>query len=396
VATTADFVADTTVAELDADPYPLYARMRRERPVAFVPAVDTWFVTRYNDVQLVGENPQLFTAENDSSPVEATFGRPTIITVDGDVHFELRRSFDGKFRPRTVESYIDGLVRPIAEHYADSLPAGGVTDLMAAYFEPVSVRSLAAVLGLSDVGSDDLRRWFKGMNLGATNYERDPHKQAQAEAVCAEIDRLVVPRMRALGGTPDDSTMSQLLHAGRDEGCPRDIDFVLPSLKVAILGGMQEPGHGAGSVLVGLFSRPEQLAEVVADRAAHLTAAVDEGLRWIAPIGTQFRFATADVEVAGTTIPAGSSVSAVLASANRDETVFDDPDTFDLHRSTRAQAAFGFGKHYCSGHSFARNQMRIELDVLLERHPMLAPAPGTVVEFRGWEFRAPARLPAQL
>lgn len=390
------FLDEVTVAELDADPYPVYARMRREQPVGYVPAVDSWFVTRYADVQLVADRTDLFTAVNDGSPVERTFGSPTIITVDGPVHHELRRSFDGKFRPRVVEGYIEDLVRPLAEELASQLPEGAEVDLMAAYFEPVSVRSLAAVLGLADVGSDELRRWFKGMNLGATNYEREDAKQAVADAVCADVDALVVPRMRALRDDPDDSTMAELLHAGREAGCPRDIEFVLPSLKVAILGGMQEPGHGAGSVLAGLFGRPEQLVEVAADPGGTLAAAVDEGLRWITPIGTQFRFATQDVELGGVVIPGGSSVSAVLASAGRDEAVYEHPDAFDLHRSTRAQPAFGFGKHFCSGHSFARHQMQIALEVLLTRFPEVAPVAGARVEFFGWEFRAPRTLPVTL
>jgi cytochrome P450 len=396
VSVSTSFLQQVTVAELDADPYPLYARMRREQPVGYLPCVDTWFVTRYRDVQYVGDNPDVFTAEHGQSPVELTFGRPSIITVDGPVHHELRRSFDGKFRPRVVEGYIEELVRPIAEQYLARIEPGQPVDLMAAYFEPISVRALAAVLGLADVSSAELRRWFKGMNLGATNFERDPVKQAVADAVCAEIDDLAVPRMRQLALDPDDSTMAQLLHTGREPGCPREIDFVLPSLKVAILGGMQEPGHGAGSVLAGLFTRPDQLAEVAADRAGLLPAAVDEGLRWVAPIGTQFRFAVRDVELGGTLVPAGSSVSAVLASANRDEDVFAAPDTFDLHRSGREQAAFGFGKHFCSGHSFARHQMRIALDVLLAEFPAIAPAAAAETRFTGWEFRAPVELPALL
>jgi len=95
-------------------------------------------------------------------------------------------------------------------------------------------------------------------------------------------------------------------------------------------------------------------------------------------------------------VPAGASVSAVLASADRDASVFDDPDRFDLNRSNKRQAAFGFGKHFCSGHSFARHQMRIGLEVLLERFPNLHPQPDTSVRFRGWEFRAPAALEVML
>lgn len=394
--TTGTFPADVTVAELDRDPYPVYARLRRERPVAYVPAVHTWFVTRFDDVQHVAEHPDDFPAATEETPVDVTFGKPTLITTDGPVHHDLRRSFDPNFRPRRVNEYVDDLVRPLAERYATGLAGRETAELMAEYFEPISVLSLATVLGLGDVDVDTLRRWFHGMNAGVTNFERDPAKQAAADGVIAEIDALVVPRMEALVDHPDDSTMSHLLHAGREPGDPRPIEYVLPSLKVALLGGMQEPGHAAGTVLCGLFGAPEQLELVRAQPAEHLTAAVEEGLRWVAPIGTQVRTTSRDVDVAGTVIPAGSVVSALLASANRAEAVFDDPDRFDLTRSNRNQAAFGFGKHFCSGHAFARQQMRIALEVLFDEHPGVRPDQDRPAWFRGWEFRAPGALPVLL
>lgn len=390
------FLAGVSVAELDRDPYPVYARLRREAPVAYVPAVDTWFVTRHDAVQHVAEHPDDFPAATEETPVDVTFGKPTLITTDGPVHHDLRRAFDPNFRPRRVNEYVDGLVRPLATQYAAGLVRGGAAELMAEYFEPISVRSLATVLGLGDVDVDTLRRWFHGMNAGITNFERDPAKQAVADAVIAEIDAVVVPRMERLLHRPDDSTMSHLLHAGRAPGDPRPIEYVLPSLKVALLGGMQEPGHAAGTVLCGLFTEPEQLEQVRRAPAEYLAAAVEEGLRWVAPIGTQVRTASRDVDLDGTVIPAGSVVSALLASANRDESVFDHPDRFDLTRTYRDQAAFGFGKHFCSGHAFARQQMRIALEVLLAQHPTLRPDPDRPAWFRGWEFRAPGELPALL
>ena len=386
------FLDDVNVADMNADPYPVYARMRRDQPVGYLPALNTWLVTRHADVRFVAERPDLFAAWTaEPSPVERTFGQPTIITTDGPTHHELRRSFDGKFRPRTVQSYIDQLVRPIAEHHANAL--GDRAELIAEFLEPISVRSLAAVLGLNNLDTDTLRRWFHGLNLGATNYEQDPEKQAKADATAAEIDSVCIPRLRKLLDDPDDSTMSHMLHAGRMPGDPRTVEFVLPSLKVAILGGMQEPGHGAGSVLAGLFTDPDQLAAAVADPGL-LPAAVEEGLRWIAPIGTQFRTSTADVELAGATIPAGAPVCAVLASANRDEEVYAEPDRFDLHRAIPQQAAFGFGKHFCSGHAFSRHQIRIALEVLFQRFPAIRQ--DGPIPFVGWEFRAPASLHVRL
>ena len=391
---TEDFLADVTVEDLDNDPYPIYARMRREAPVAYVPCVDTWFVTTHADVTKVAEDTANFTAESGTSPVEISFGTPAIIAVDGPVHHELRRSFDGKFRPREVDGYIEELVRPLAIAALANLAGRGEVDLMAEYFEPISVLSLGQVLGLGDIDADTLRRWFKGMNAGATNFERDPVKQAICDDVIAEIDELVIPRMEHLRSAPDNSTMSHMLHSGREPGDPRDIDFVLPSLKVAILGGMQEPGHGCGSVVVGLFSAG-QWGDVVNDRTL-IGKAVDEGMRWVAPIGTQFRVTRGEIELGGATLPAGAPVSALLSSANRDESVFPDPDNFDLYRDLNrvrgSQAAFGFGKHFCSGHAFARHQMRIALEVLVENYPNLSLDPVRPAQFKGWEFRAPTEL----
>jgi cytochrome P450 len=385
-----------SVADLDQDPYPVYARLRAERPVAYVPCVDTWFVTRYRDVQFVAEHPELFPATVGDSPQERTFGAPTIICVDGDVHHDLRRAFDPNFRPRRVLEYVDDLVRPLAEAALASLSDRSDAELMADYFEPVSVRSLAAVLGLTDVGTDTMRQWLHGLNLGATNFERDPVKQAASDEVCADIDAELVPRLERLSRHPDDSTLSHMLHAGTT-GTPRSVEYVLPTLKTAILGGMQEPGHGAGSVLAGLFSQPDQWDEVAARPSSTMAAAVEEGIRWVAPIGTQFRTTVADVELGGATIPAGAGVSALLSSANRDASVFSDADRFDLHRASlqeanKVQAAFGFGKHFCSGHAFARHQMRIALDVLVSAYPTMRADPDRPTRFRGWEFRAPAEL----
>ncbi|WP_088316748.1 cytochrome P450 [Kineosporia sp. R_H_3] len=407
------FLDDVTVEDLDADPYRIYARMRAELPVAHVPAVDSWFVTRHADVAFVAEHPDLFPAAAPGSPVERSFGAPTIITVDGPVHHDLRRAFDGNMRPKRVEGYVEDLVRPIAARHAAALAgaaaSGEPVDLLATYFEPISVLSLAAVLGL-DLDAQTLRRWFHGMSLGAINYEQDPARQAEADAVLAEVDAVVVPLLEHLAAHPDDSTLSHMLHAGRPAGDPRPVDLVLPSVKVAILGGMQEPGHGAASTLAALLAAPAQLAAVLAERTL-VAAAVEEGTRWVTPIGTQFRTAARDVEVGGATVPAGAGVSAVLASANRDAAVFPEPDVFDLFRhvpgraaegpvgaaaAAAGQAAYGFGKHFCSGHSFARHQMRIALEELLAAFPSVRPADDGPVEFRGWEFRAPVALPVLL
>lgn len=166
----------------------------------------------------------------------------------------------------------------------------------------------------------------------------------------------------------------------------------MPSIKVILLGGMQEPGHGAGSILAGLLAHPEQMRQVLADPETFVPKAVDEGLRWVAPIGTQTRQTTRAVELGGVTIPAGAAVAALVSSASRDESRFADPDRFDINRDEGNHAAFGFGHHFCSGRFFAREQMCLAVRLLLQRFPDLSLVHGKEPVFRGWEFRAPTTL----
>jgi cytochrome P450 len=388
----AAFAESITVEALEADPYPIYARLRREAPVCFIPAVRLWFVTRYQDVEFVGTHPERFTAQLDDSPVDRTFGSPTIITVDGQRHHELRRSLDSKYRPRHVNGYIDDLVRPIAELTLDGLAGRDRAELMADYLEPVSVLSLGKVLGVAHLGAARLRDWFWRLHQGVINFEGDPQREKVGSACSKEIDEVLSPLFDQLEAGGDDSTISHLLHSGVPAGICRPRGHVMPTLKVILLGGMQEPGHGAGSTLAGLLSNPGQLAAVRSEPDTLLAAAVEEGLRWVAPIGTQTRQVVADTELAGVRLPAGSPVGPLVSSANRDEARFTDPDRFDIFRRRQAHLAFGAGRHFCVGHAFSRAQIRIAIEVLLRRYPRLSTDPDQPPVFRGWEFRAPRRL----
>ena len=385
------FAESITVAELEEDPYPIYARLRREAPVCFIPAVGLWFVTRYDDVEFVGTHPELFSAQLDDSPVDRTFGSPTIITIDGELHHELRRALDAKYRPRHVNAYIDGLVRPVAAELLARLGGRDRAELMADYLEPLSVLSLGSVLGVAHLGAAQLRDWFWRLHLGVINFEGNPEREQVGTACSREIDEVLAPVFDRLEAHGDDSTIAHLLHSGMPAGGCRARDFVMPTLKVILLGGMQEPGHGAASTLVGLLSDPDQLAAARADPGL-LPAVVEEGLRWVSPIGTQTRQAAADTELAGVQIPRGGAVGSLVSSANRDETKFADPDRFDIFRPRHANIAFGTGRHFCAGHAFSRALITIAIGELLQRFPRLALDPHRAPEFRGWEFRAPRRL----
>jgi cytochrome P450 len=386
------FAESISIEDLEADPYPIYARLRQTEPVAFVPAANVWFVTRYCDVEIVTKNPELFSAEAATSPVERSFGKPTILTVDGAMHKELRSGVEPHYRPRQVATYIEGLVCPIVERQLSEIENVHQPDLMADYFEPISTLSLARSFGLAGVDVATLRKWFHGLSQGAINYEQDPRRQAISDETCQEIDEALLPHLAKLVQQPESSPLSHMLHHGMQEGHCRDPKLILPTVKVTLLGGMQEPGHGAGSVLIGLLRNPIQMQTLLSNMVEWLPRAVDEGLRWVTPIGTQMRVATQDVVIAGVTIPAGQPVAAVLSSANHDVAEFVDGHLFDMTRKKSSNASFGFGNHFCAGKWFAKSQIEIALRMLLQRFPNLQLVPNREPQFRGWEFRAPTTL----
>lgn len=375
-----------TIEDLDTDPFPVYARLRREDPIAPVPAANCWFATRWSDVEQIARSPD-FTAVSDEAPVNAAFGRPNVLTSEGPTHAALRGGIEPHYRPRRVAEYIDSLVRPIAEAQLAAFRASGSDDLLTEYFEPISALALARSFGFMEVDVPTLRRWFHGLSQGAINFERDPARDAICRAVVEEIEGVALPLLDRLAKAPDNSPLSHMLHSGMEPGQVRPASMILPSVKVTLLGGMQEPGHGAANLLVGLMQNPDQCAALRADMGL-LPQAIDEALRWIAPIGTMMRTALHDTTVNGIAVPEGTPVSCIFASANRDETRWDNPDAFDIHRPQKAHMAFGQGAHFCAGKWFAKAQIEVAMQVLLEAYPVLRFA-GDPPEFRGWEFRAP-------
>lgn len=390
----ATFAESITVADLDRDPYPIYSRLRKESPVAYVPAVNLWLVTRAKDVEFVTTHPELFTAEVTDSVLDRSFKGKSLLTMDGAEHIAMRKSLDSKYRPRTVSTYITDLVEPIARNQLNVIVSENRSELVSSYFEPISVLGLGAVLGLGHLSAETLQHWFHGLAMGATNFERDPEKQKISDLVESEMNHELMPIMERLLEHPDDSTMSHMLHSGMPEGERRTPEYILPTLKLTILGGMQEPGHGAAATFYALAKIPGAFDRLIKNPDLW-DDVIQEGLRWIAPIGTQTRQATADIELGGVVIPAGAAVAAVVASASRDESVFENPDDFDMDRPRQSNASFGYGPHFCAGHAFARELEKISLQVLIEGLPNISIADDEVVQFFGWEFRAPTELNAK-
>jgi cytochrome P450 len=381
-----------TVAELERDPYPVYAELRARAPIAYVPCLDTWMVTRWADVEAACEDPEAFPAHVEHSPTDRALGGVSMMTTDGEPARRRRRPFDATLRPRTVEARMPAVFEMLCRERLDAIERAGRAELVHDYFEPVSVLALAHAMGIADlVDAPMLARWFAGLAAGVSNYEDDPAKTARCDAVGAEIEAVVTPRFAQRLRGPGDDLITDLVTAF-DGPLDDRLAMAMPSFKLVLLGGLQEPAHGGATIAHCLLRHPDQLTAARADPAL-VPAAVEEGLRWTAPIGNLLRGVAPGTTLGGVTFPPDARAILVVASANRDREVWGPTaDDFDISRPRRNHLSFATGPHYCIGHHFARVQLRTAIAMLLERFPAIRLDPDHDVAYHGHEYRSPTAL----
>lgn len=382
-----------TVADLERDPYPIYAELRALAPAVKMPCLDVWMVTRWADVESACNDPAAFPAHVENSPTDRTLGGVSMMTTDGEEARRRRRPFDPTLRPRAIDATMPPVFAQVCGDRLDALARmGGGADLVHDYFEPVSVRSLAHLMGIAHLVDDPtLTRWFAALAGGVSNYEGDPAKTARCDAAVAEIEGVLLPEFERKEAAPDESLISHLLR-GSEGTFEERIALALPSFKLVLLGGLQEPAHGSATVTERLLAHPDQLAAVRAD-PTRIPAAVEEGLRWTAPIGNLLRGIAPGTSLGGMELPAGERAILIVASANRDREIWGPTaDDFDIARPKRGHLAFATGPHFCIGHAFARSQLAASIGMLLERFPNLRADPAEPAVYGGHEYRSPKSL----
>ena len=374
------------LGDLQADPYPIYRRLRAEEPVSFVPAADRYLVTRYEDIVHLERNPEIFSADETKSLMKRVMGH-SMLRKDGAAHKRERMAAEPALRPGVVKNHWMPLFKTIVDDLIDDFVADGRTDLFHSFAAPCASRCLGVLLGLPNVPWQDLATWSQAMMDGTGNYADDPEIWRRSEAASAGVDAALdemIPRLRE---NPDNSIISAMLHAA-DPLTPEEI---APNVKVIIGGGLNEPRDAILAGAIGLLENPDQRARVEADPALWRSV-FEEAVRWVSPIGMYPRQTTCETELGGVTLPKGARLGVVLASGNRDESVFDHAERFDINREKKPHIAFGGGPHFCLGTWAARIQVgEVALPTLFSRLRNLR-LDGTP-EWAGWVFRGPVHLP---
>jgi cytochrome P450 PksS len=385
-------VVDLASPAFKADPYPFYARLREENPVfpVTLPAgLAVWLVTRYDDVALVLRDEHFAKeAANALAPEEvARLPRPPglfkplthhMLNADPPNHTRLRALVQRAFTPGLVEG-MRGRVQVIADQLLDGVAGRSEVDLIRDYALPIPTTVIAEMLGVPVADRHRFHQWSRTILLASASRLRMWTALPSVWSFLRYIRRLIEARR----ADPRDDLVSALVRA-EEAGDRLTGDELVSMVFLLLVAGHETTVNLIGNGMLALLGHPEQLARLRSDEKL-IRPAVEEMLRYGSPVETATRrFARRDVPLAGTTIPRGALVLAVIASANRDGRQFPDPDRLDVGREPNKHLAFGLGPHYCLGAPLARLEGQIAVQSLLRRAPRLRLAvPAARLRWRG-------------
>jgi cytochrome P450 PksS len=401
---------DLASPRFKADPYPFYARLRDEAPVWRTTLPDkrtAWLVTRYDDVARVLKDDTfakdklnaMDLEQRSKTPWVPGFLRPlerNMLDLDDPDHARLRSLVSKAFTPRLLER-LRGRIETLCETLLDAMERkgerGGRAELVADFALPLPATVIAELLGVPAEDHAKYHRWSN--RLVSVSSTRDMVRALPAALAFVRYLRKMIEKRR---GDPKEDLMTALIRA-EEEGDKLSEDELLAMGFLLLVAGHETTVNLISGGMLDLIEHPGQ-AEALRGDPSLAKPAVEELLRYTSPVemATE-RYPREEVEIAGTTIPRGELVLAVLGSANRDERHFEEPEVLDLARDPNRHLAFGRGGvHHCLGAPLARMEGQIAVGAFLRRFPeaRLAVASDSLRWRRGVFLRGLERLPLVL
>jgi cytochrome P450 len=382
--------AAVTIAELSGNPHPVLRRLRESEPVSWLPALGGWLITRADVADAVLRDGRTFTVDDPRFTTARVVG-PSMLSLDGEPHRRHRDPFAKALRTASTRARLAHAASAHAARLvADVAAQGGAAELRRGLAGQLAVAVMAEMLGL-DVAPGQLLAWYDAIVAGVSSLaEATPEADAAPEtdgipppaaAAFAELSACVGTALRRRG------EQSVLIAAASD----LTVEELVSNAAVLLFGGI-ETTEGMICNAVWYVLREEAGERVRAERTL-TAAAVEEALRLEPAAAVVDRYATADTGLGGAAVRRGDLVTVSLAGANRDPSVFADPDRFDLHRPNgRQHLAFAIGPHFCIGAQLARQEANAALAALLGALPGLRLDPGHPSAPRGLVFRKPPSL----
>jgi cytochrome P450 len=376
--------ATVTVEQLERDPHPVLGRLRESEPVSWLPVLEGWLVTRYDLVLAAMRDSQTFTVDDPRFSTAQVIG-PSMLSLDGDQHARHRAPFTEPFRAGAVKERFAQVAAREAEQLVNDLAPLGRGELRRGFAGPMSAAIVTRALGLERDEVDQVLGWYDAIVGSVTEITAGAGPTAAGEAAFGALAERIEHVITA-------GDRRSLLAAAAG-GTSLSHGQIISNAAVLLFGGIETTEGMIANATLMLLGHPEQLALARRDPAM-LEAALEESLRLEPAAAVIDRYATADTELGGASIARGDLVRLSLGAANRDPSVFTDPDAFQLARRNRRHLAFAQGPHVCVGVHLARLEARTALSQLLSRLPELRLDPGRPAEIRGLVFRKPPRLDA--
>jgi cytochrome P450 len=350
------------------DPYALFARARAEHPAWRHEGFPVVSVFRHADCQAILRDPQAWSSAFPTPPGFAPEDVPrSMLATDPPGHTRLRGLVSQAFTPKRVRQ-LAPRVEAIAGALLDAALARREVDLVEALTYPLPVIVIAEMIGVPAEDRAQFKAWSDALvaPLGTAFFEvAPPERVATFRRVRGELEGYLVRLVEVRRRAPRDDLLSALV-AAELEGSRLSFEELLAMLILLLVAGNETTTNLIGNAVLTFLAHPAALAALRAD-AGLMPAAVEEVLRFASPVQMDPRAATRDTTLHGLPVAAGEFVLCWLGSANRDETVFERGETFDLTRPKNPHLAFGFGPHYCLGASLATLEAEVALRVLLRR-----------------------------
>jgi cytochrome P450 len=375
------------------DPYPVYRRLRDEAPVYLAEARDTWVLSRFDDVQAMARDWATFASgEPGGNDIDDTYRlfEPAgdLAGSDPPTHTRLRAVLHTAFRPSEMRARFEPLVRPAAARLIDRFADHGRADFARELARPLPAQMVCSWLGFPEEDHPQLIEWFGHM------LDRVPgRRELPANAVQARDDlrAYVADAAEERRTAPREDLLSVLVEAQRDVAM--STDEMLGLALLLFLAGITTTAGLISNTLLHLDRFPDQRA-LLQREPERMPTAIEEFLRFDSPIQALARTTTREVEVRGTAIPKNARVAMILASANRDERRWPDPDRLDIAREPARHVAFGEGIHHCVGAPLARLEAAIAFKELFKRIPTYRVS-GPIVRVSTPTDRALESLPVE-
>ncbi|MFB7241063.1 cytochrome P450 [Streptomyces populi] len=380
-----DLAAALLTPEARRDPYPFYARMRREDPV-HRSAQGIWYLTRYADVEaalgdlrLSNDRDRMTRAYTALGGDLKAFSRLTdrlgrvMTNTDPPDHARLRRLTNRAFTARRVEALRDGIQRIVDRLVDEAVAAGPAMDLIESVASPLPMSVVCELFGIPPEDLPQVKAWFQ--RFGRLGEDID-----KSEAAIEQYEEYLARLVRDRRADPGDDLISALVATQAQDDRLTDSEL-LATCFVLITAGDETTTHLVGNAVLALLRHPGQLARLREDPALVRTA-VDELARYDTPTQAIVRVVAEDVEIGGRTLREGELAYLFLAATNRDPERFEDPDRLDLTRPGNRHLSFGNGPHFCLGGPLAKLQAEVAVGTLVRRFPHLRLADEAALEWR--------------